>query len=252
MKRVASSVVTVVATLGFLVAACHEEPAPKKAPAVAASVGSPPPQRPADDSCRAASDCMKSTLTKTCCDGCAETAQSRTHFMVERDRCTSVPAGNCPKLDCPYDRKEVDCVKGQCVLRTPSTLQVAESSVRPLVPKTLPPSGPSAALEVPEASYKPFAPADGSPDAAGKAYFVAFQDDEARVEIFADNRVFKGKLAATQPVAGTKIYLLDDGFGGGRFLVLTQPDGTRRATFTVFGSGVPIISSERGPLVAGK
>ena len=256
MKRAACSL----ATVGFLVfaTACHEEPEgsmQSRAQALAAASHAPAAPRPGDDSCRAASDCMKSTLGKTCCEGCEQLAQSRTHYTSDHDQCTGgAPARQCPKLDCrASERKEVDCVKGQCVLRAPSILQVAESSVRPLVPKNLPPSGPSAALEVPEATYKPFAPPDGSPDALGKAYVVAFQDDEERVEIYADNRVFKGKLTVTQPVARTrKLYLLDDGFGGGRFIVDTQPDGSRRATFTVFGSGVPIISSERGPLVAGK
>ncbi len=249
MKRAACSL----AALGILLlaAGCNEQPpgAPKRTEPVEAA--SPPlaGRRKGDDSCRAASDCMKSTLTETCCDGCETLAQSRTHFTSEHDHCTGGASNRqCPKLDCPFERKEVDCVKGMCILRAPSFLQVTETSVWKLVPAARPPSAAAAALEVPEATYKPIAADGGEP----KAYAVAFQDDDSKLEIYADPRIFKGKLAATQPAANTKVYLLDDGFGGGRFTVQTQPDGARRATLTVFGSGVPIISSERGPLVAGK
>jgi hypothetical protein len=38
-------------------------------------------------------------------------------------------------------------------------------------------------------------------------------------------------------------------FAGGRFVVWSS-DGGFEAEYTVYGSGVPIISSERGPLVA--
>jgi hypothetical protein len=78
----------------------------------------------------------------------------------------------------------------------------------------------------------------------GAAYEVAFSVDDTRVEIGETPLV--GTLSADD---NERLYFdLQEGtFAGGRFVVWAT-DGGLEAELTIYGSGVPIIKSERGPL----
>jgi hypothetical protein len=84
-----------------------------------------------------------------------------------------------------------------------------------------------------------------SPDNTGKTYVIKFSSDGKEVSINNDS---------IQGTAGTesdlkKSYNLDKGvFAGGRFVIWPKDQPTK-AELTIYGSGVPIIVSERGMLV---
>jgi hypothetical protein len=90
----------------------------------------------------------------------------------------------------------------------------------------------------------PMSEEDYEPVADGQVLTVVVSDDASKVAI------------GTQPVEGSRNstavegiqYDLDEGtFAGGR-LVIWEVGGGLQSELTIYGSGVPIVSSERGPL----
>jgi hypothetical protein len=94
--------------------------------------------------------------------------------------------------------------------------------------------------QLPEANYHPL------PN--GPSYPIVVSDGGSRVEIGETRR-----SAVHHPVKGSRsssgepiVYDLQDGtFAGGRLAVWSSKQGLQ-AELTIYGSGVPIISSERG------
>ena len=96
--------------------------------------------------------------------------------------------------------------------------------------------------EVDESEYRPIS--------KGSTYAILVSDRGARVEIDGKKRTavhppMKGvRSSPTEPI----VYKLDDGtFAGGRFVVWPGKNGLQ-GELTIYGSGVPLISSERGPI----
>jgi hypothetical protein len=90
------------------------------------------------------------------------------------------------------------------------------------------------------------AEADYSPLPQQKSYPVTFAADGETVTVVGDT-----SMVGTwdQLAGGTRRYKLMDGtFAGGRFDVWPG-DTANAAELTIYGSGVPIVSSERGTLV---
>jgi hypothetical protein len=88
-----------------------------------------------------------------------------------------------------------------------------------------------------EANYQPVL--------SGTIYRVVFSEQCSQVSI------------GDQPVEGLRTAVTDEGitydlingtFAGGRFVVLASVDDLQ-AELTIYGSGLPIVSSERGALV---
>jgi hypothetical protein len=84
----------------------------------------------------------------------------------------------------------------------------------------------------------------------GSAYPIIVSDHGVRVEIEGKKRPavrppMQGvRASATEPL----VYSLDGGtFAGGRFVVWSGKDGLE-GELTIYGAGVPIISSERGSI----
>ncbi len=94
--------------------------------------------------------------------------------------------------------------------------------------------------DVPESAYHALAPG------SGKGYFVSFRDSGQRVSIRGGAAPIEGTLDVAASRGDTKVYTLD-AFAGGT-LSITGAMGARKATLTLFGSGVHVVSSERGPL----
>jgi hypothetical protein len=103
--------------------------------------------------------------------------------------------------------------------------------------------GPLAHDEVPEQSYKP---------ATGIEYQVVLRNGGTTVAIRGPGLDCSGSLAKSD--GGVMTFTLDQGlFAGGRFVMSAAVDvdaQDRAAELTVYGSGVPIVSSDRGVLVA--
>ena len=96
--------------------------------------------------------------------------------------------------------------------------------------------------EVDESEYRPIS--------RGSTYPILVSDRGARVEIDGKKRTavhppMKGvRSSPTEPI----VYKLDDGtFAGGRFVVWSGKNGLQ-GELTIYGSGVYLISSERGPI----
>ena len=94
--------------------------------------------------------------------------------------------------------------------------------------------------QVDESEYRPIS--------KGSTYPILVSDRGARVEIDGDKRTavhppMKGvRSSSKEPI----VYKLDDGtFAGGRFVVWSAKNGLQ-GELTIYGSGVPLISSERG------
>lgn len=94
--------------------------------------------------------------------------------------------------------------------------------------------------QVDESEYRPIS--------KGSTYPILVSDRGARVEIDGEKRTavhppMKGvRSSSTEPI----VYKLDDGtFAGGRFVVWSGKNGLQ-GELTIYGSGVPLISSERG------
>jgi hypothetical protein len=95
---------------------------------------------------------------------------------------------------------------------------------------------------LPEAYYHPIED--------GHVYRVLVSEQGARVSIegtwAAAQIVVKGERTSTTD--GRTLYGLNDLAGGGRFVVWRAAEGLQ-GEFTVYGSGMPILSSERGALI---
>ncbi len=79
----------------------------------------------------------------------------------------------------------------------------------------------------------------------GTQYSVSFSADGEIVSI-EPGSILGHKIAVDDK---SKVYELDEGtFSGGQFVVWTNDEGFE-AELTIYGSGVPIIKSERGKLV---
>lgn len=99
--------------------------------------------------------------------------------------------------------------------------------------------------EVDESEYRPIS--------KGSAYPILVSDRGAHVEIEGRKRT-----AVHPPMKGVRsspaepiVYRLDGGtFAGGRFVVWSGKNGLQ-GELTIYGSGVHLISSERGPVTRG-
>jgi hypothetical protein len=79
----------------------------------------------------------------------------------------------------------------------------------------------------------------------GPTYRVEVSDGGARVT-FADSELVAQRTGGD---AGQVVYELVEGtFAGGRLLVWSRQDGSLEAELTIYGSGLPILSSGRGRL----
>jgi hypothetical protein len=93
-----------------------------------------------------------------------------------------------------------------------------------------------------------------APDKTGYLYRLKVENSRALVTL-AD--VSSLPTAATEPVRATfkemlgerLMYDLPDAFAGGRFVVWATADGLQ-GEYTTYGSGVPIATSQRGPIVS--
>ena len=82
-------------------------------------------------------------------------------------------------------------------------------------------------------------------DNTGKTYEIKFSSDEQRVSINHDS--IQGTIITETNLK--KSYNLNKGvFAGGRFVICPKDQPTE-AELTIYGSGVPIIFSEKGKLV---
>jgi hypothetical protein len=94
-------------------------------------------------------------------------------------------------------------------------------------------------------------------DSLSECDFTATDEDIHYEVTFSENgRIITIETAVTDTVSGKRVndgeaykrYALDEGlFAGGRFIVWIS-NGILEAEYTVYGSGVPIIRSERGKL----
>ena len=90
----------------------------------------------------------------------------------------------------------------------------------------------------------PLSEADFEPVDGGARYRLVVSENAARIEVEEPRLV--GQLE--QATAERLIYGLVDGvFAGGRILVWREPSGIQ-AELTIYGSGVPVVRSERGPV----
>ena len=84
--------------------------------------------------------------------------------------------------------------------------------------------------------------------ADGTSYDILFSGDGRTVRIIMDSKTVEGVLASDG--AGVRMYELGKGlFAGGRFVVWAVNTGYE-AELTIYGSGEPIIQSERGALAS--
>lgn len=87
---------------------------------------------------------------------------------------------------------------------------------------------------------------DFRPSTASTRYPMLFSTSAAIVSL-GDSLAIKGSLASE--TAGRATYTLNEGlFAGGR-LVIWQAGAELQGELTIYGSGVPIIKSERGTVV---
>lgn len=98
----------------------------------------------------------------------------------------------------------------------------------------------------PNVPNAPFAESDYMPLPQNKTYPVMFAVDGNTVTVTGDSAMVG---TWDQQAGDTRHYNLTEGvFAGGRFDVWSG-DTTINAELTIYGSGVPVISSERGTLV---
>lgn len=98
----------------------------------------------------------------------------------------------------------------------------------------------------PNVPNAPFAESDYTPLPQNKSYPVSFAADGNTVTVTGDSAMVG---TWDQQAGDTRHYNLTEGvFAGGRFDVWSG-DTTINAELTIYGSGVPVISSERGTLV---
>jgi hypothetical protein len=88
----------------------------------------------------------------------------------------------------------------------------------------------------------PLSEADFAPVDGGARYRLVVSEDAARIEVVESQMV----AWLEQATAERLIYgLVDGAFAGGRIMVWREPNGIQ-AELTIYGSGVPVVRSERG------
>lgn len=92
---------------------------------------------------------------------------------------------------------------------------------------------------------------DYAPNDAGTTHVVRISDGGAAVAVATSCDTADGASGprGVGPAGGISYNLNEGLMAGGRFLFWLAEDGSRQAEFTIYGSGVPIIQSDRGPLV---
>jgi hypothetical protein len=84
--------------------------------------------------------------------------------------------------------------------------------------------------------------ADFAPVAGGARYRLVVSAYAARIEVVGSQMVAQLEQATAERL----IYgLVDGAFAGGRIMVWREPSGIQ-AELTIYGSGVPVVRSERG------
>jgi hypothetical protein len=102
-------------------------------------------------------------------------------------------------------------------------------------------------------STDPLSEADFAPVDGGARYRLVVAEDAARIEVVEsqpasyERRSLEAMVAQLeQATAERLIYgLVDGAFAGGRFMVWREPSGIQ-AELTIYGSGLPVVRSERG------
>jgi hypothetical protein len=88
----------------------------------------------------------------------------------------------------------------------------------------------------------PLSEADFAPVDGGARYRLVVSEDAARIEVVESQMVAQLEQATAEQL----IYgLVDGAFAGGRIMVWREPSGIQ-AELTIYGSGVPVVRSERG------
>jgi hypothetical protein len=88
----------------------------------------------------------------------------------------------------------------------------------------------------------PLSEADFAPVDGGARYRLVVSEDAARIEVVESQMVAQLEQATAERL----IYgLVDGAFAGGRIMVWREPSGIQ-AELTIYGSGVPVVRSERG------
>ncbi len=88
----------------------------------------------------------------------------------------------------------------------------------------------------------PLSEADFAPVDGGARYRLVVSEESARIAVVESQMVAQ----LEQTTAERLIYgLVDGAFAGGRIMVWREPSGIQ-AELTIYGSGVPVVRSERG------
>jgi hypothetical protein len=88
----------------------------------------------------------------------------------------------------------------------------------------------------------PLSEADFAPVDGGARHRLVVSEDAARIEVVESQMVAQLEQATAERL----IYgLVDGAFAGGRIMVWREPRGIQ-AELTIYGSGVPVVRSERG------
>lgn len=97
----------------------------------------------------------------------------------------------------------------------------------------------TATVGVPTAplSETDFAPVDG-----GARYRLAVSEAAARIEVVESQMVARLEQATTERLTYD---IVDGAFAGGRIVVWREPSGIQ-GELTIYGSGLPVVRSERG------
>lgn len=153
-------------------------------------------------------------------------------FDVATDSCTYLAVDGYVEASGTY-RIEADCLCGS------TRTTYGDGNWRLAVNRAWPPSSGGVQLptdELPESAY--------SPITNGTSYAVAVSSNWLNAKV--GSTPYAGSLEASRD--GKLHYSLGAGtFAGGRFVVWRGTDGLE-AELTLYGSGVPIVSSERGTL----
>jgi len=111
------------------------------------------------------------------------------------------------------------------------------------VDRALRPGRPTVGVPTDPLSEADFAPVDG-----GARYRLVVSRDAARIEVVESQMVAQLEQATAERL----IYgLVDGAFAGGRIMVWREAGGIQ-AELTIFGSGLPVVRSERGSVRTGR